>query len=154
LIYPNFVAIEASSSEESAYPCTISWSLDDGTIKTTSIIPDDDWEPWDNVSNEVDIQHLYDQGASAQDVSLELNQDCESKSVFYDPRFYEDELLEKLFQVAAKEFDFELEPIQSLFKNEAIYDALEKRTQELDCDMQLSEDRIKAMLYVYADESS
>ena len=44
--YLSFVAIDASSYEDSAHPVAIAWSSD-GTVKTTLIQPDDDWDDWD-----------------------------------------------------------------------------------------------------------
>ena len=35
--YPHFLAIDASSYEDTAVPVAIAWSLQDGTIKTVLI---------------------------------------------------------------------------------------------------------------------
>ena len=66
--FPLFIDIETSSADDTAFPTSISWSLPDGQLKSVLIIPDDEWEPWDNTDADIDLQHLFDQGVSGPDV--------------------------------------------------------------------------------------
>ena len=78
--FPLFIDIEASTPDSNGFPTSISWSLADGQLKTVLIIPDDDWEPWDNTDPDVDLQHLFDQGVSGPDAIRELNEDLDGQT--------------------------------------------------------------------------
>ncbi len=78
--YPSFVAIDASSYEDSAHPVAIAWSLADGTVKTTLIQPDDDWDDWDFALEDlhgISQDTLYQMGETGWSVIRELEADLD-----------------------------------------------------------------------------
>lgn len=113
---PNFLFIESSSPNEGAFPTTVSWSLEDGSIKSVMVMPDDDWEPWDNHDPEVDLYQLQDMGVSGPDIIRELNEDLDGKTVFVTGYNYDDELVDKLFETYGQEPGFELAQLSELFR--------------------------------------
>jgi hypothetical protein len=152
---PQFFTLEASSPEENAYPIAVAWSLPDGSLKTTTICPDEDWDPLDNHDHNVDLDVLFDQGASPADICLEMNSDLDGCSAFCNFGNYDNELLEKLYESARSEPNFEVEHWQSAFQG-LNADDIEHRfvfkCRELDLYPETSEDRVRVMVFVAADE--
>ncbi len=149
--YPIFVDIEYSTPDEGGFPTSITWSLDNGQIKTVLIMPDDEWDPWDNCDSDIDIQFLYDQGVSGPDVIRELNQDLDGKTIFVDGLDEDETLLELLFETYDQELSFEVAVITQLFMQHNLESLLRQRAElahqnQLDPDS--AEDRVKALLHL------
>jgi len=154
---PVFVDIETSHSDEGGYPTAIAWSLSDGSIKSVQIIPDDEWDPWDNAGADVDVQHLMDQGESGPEIIRELNQDLCGQTVFVDGLDDDEHLLEYLFDTYSNAPDFELASLSQLMPGVDIEDLLTMRQQiasEHQLDIGLLDDNIRAMLFLFKQLSS
>lgn len=151
---PLFFALEASSADENAFPIAAAWSLPDGSIKTTTICPDDEWNPQENCDHNVDLDVLFDQGASPADVCLEMNADLDGNSAFCNFSNYDNELLEKLYESANSEPNFEPEHWKEVFQGINSDDLDQRFTfkcQELDLYPETCEDRVRVMVFVAAE---
>jgi hypothetical protein len=149
--FPSFIDIEFSTPDDGGYPTAISWSLPNGQIKSVLITPDDDWDPWDNTDNEVDIQFLYDQGVSGPDLIRELNLDLDGKTVFVDGLDEDEKLLDLLFETYNNELSFEVATISQLFTGETFESLLAQRTElayENQLDLETIEDNVRSLLYL------
>lgn len=149
--HPLFIDIDASTADENAYPTGVAWSLPDGRIKSVLIVPDDEWEPWENCSPELDVQHLMDQGVSGPDVIREINQDLGGQTVFVDGLDLDESLLELLFEAYDETISFELATISQLHPRHPFEDLLSARQQianEYQFNLDLAEDNIRALLHL------
>tara|TARA_R110000850_G_scaffold89294_3_gene191252 strand:- start:793 stop:1278 length:486 start_codon:yes stop_codon:yes gene_type:complete len=152
--FPLFIDIEASTPDSNGFPTSISWSLADGQLKTVLIIPDDDWEPWDNTDPDVDLQHLFDQGVSGPDAIRELNEDLDGQTVYIDGLDEDERLLEKLFDTYEQSLGFEIATINELFPRHDIENILVMRNEisrDYQLDPELIEDRIRAFIFLVND---
>jgi len=151
MTHPLFIDINASQADDNAFPTSIAWSLPDGTIKSVIISPDSDWDPWDNASPEVDIQHLMDQGVSGPDVIREMNEDLDGQTVFVDGLDEDELLLELLFETYDNTLGFELATISKLNPQYSFEDLLVLRRQiadEYQFNLDLAEENIQALLHL------
>jgi len=151
MTHPLFIDINASHADDNAFPTSIAWSLPDGTIKSVIISPDSDWDPWDNASPDVDIQHLLDQGVSGPDVIREMNEDLDGQTVFVDGLDEDELLLELLFETYDNTFGFELATISKLNSQYTFEELLLIRSQiadEYQFNLDLAEENIQALLHL------
>ena len=105
-MYPHFIAVDASSFEDEAHPVAIAWSLADGTIKTTLIQPEDDWEDWDYALEDlhgITRDTLYQRGETPWSVVREMENDLEQPFLFCEDVERTDLLLEKLYEACGRE---------------------------------------------------
>lgn len=152
--YPSFIDIEFSTPDEGGFPTSISWSLPDGQMKTVLLTPDDDWEPWDNIDGEVDLQFLFDQGVSGPDLIRELNTDLDGKTVFVDGLDEDEALLELLYETYGNELSFEVATITQLFTSHSLEELLTLRNDlglEQQLDLETAEDKVRSMLFLARD---
>ncbi len=152
--FPLFIDIEASTPDENGYPLSISWSLADGQLKSVLIIPDDEWQPWENVDSEVDLQHFFDQGVSGPDVIRELNEDLDGQTVYLDGLDEDEVLLEKLFETYQQSLGFEIATVNELFQKHDIETIIAIRNeiaQEYQLDIELIEDKVRALIFMVND---
>lgn len=149
--FPVFIDIEASTAEETSYPIAISWSLPDGQLKSVLVIPEDEWEPWDNADPGIDVQHLFDHGMTGADIIRELNEDLDGLTVFVDGLDEDERLLEMLFDSFQQSIGFELAVITELFSGHTLENILFMRediAREFQLDLETIEDRIRAHLFL------
>tara|TARA_R110001592_G_scaffold171325_1_gene409614 strand:+ start:14777 stop:15262 length:486 start_codon:yes stop_codon:yes gene_type:complete len=152
--FPLFIDIEASTPDENGFPISISWSLADGQLKSVLIIPDDEWEPWDNIDPGVDLHHLYDQGVSGPDVIRELNEDLDGQTVYIDGLDEDESLLDKLFDTYEQSLGFEIATVNELFPRHNIENILSIRSEiarEYQLDPESIEDRVRAFIFTVND---
>ncbi len=117
--YPQFIAIDATSLSEDAYPVAIAWSLADGQIKTTLIEPEENWQTWDMGLAEahgISPDTLYQRGETAWSVVRELDADLAQPTMYYNPHTdpYISELLMLLYASCERELDIALVPVSAL----------------------------------------
>jgi|GEM_PF-2742612 len=151
MTHPLFIDINTSHADDNAFPTSIAWSLPDGTIKSVIISPDSDWDPWNNASPDVDIQHLMDQGVSGPDVIREMNEDLDGQTVFVDGLDEDELLLELLFETYDNTLGFELATISKLNPQYSFEDLLVIRLQiadEYQFNLGLAEENIQALLHL------
>ncbi len=149
--FPVFIDIDASTFDDNGFPIAIAWSLPDGQLKSVLIIPDDEWDPWENADPHIDLQHLFDQGITGADIVRELNEDLDGQTVFIDGLDEDERLLEKLFDTYQQSMGFELAPMSELFREqdlESILAMREDTAREYQLDMELIEEKIKAMIFM------
>lgn len=149
--FPVCIDIEASSAEDNAFPLVISWSLPDGQLKSVLVIPDDEWDPWENTDAHIDLQLHFDQGSTGADIIRELNEDLDGLTVFVDGLDEDETLLEKLFDTFQQSMGFELAPMTHLFQGKPLDDILDMRHEiaaELQLDLDTIEDRVRAFIFL------
>ncbi len=151
-----FLDIIPSSPDDGMYPTEIAWSLEDGQLKSVLILPDDDWEPWDNASYETDVQHLFDHGETPADIVSELNDDLSGHTVFIDGLDDDTKLLELLFESCNQEPDFELAPVTELFLDDKLETILRLRNEVAatrGLDLHQCADTVKSLIFVASERS-
>ncbi|MDP6189795.1 MAG: hypothetical protein QF872_03205 [Gammaproteobacteria bacterium] len=75
-----FLAIE-TSPEAPHYPVVCAWSLADGSIKTSLVLPADGWPGELCYSDHLEREIILSQGHSVKDVMLEMNDDLDGQWV-------------------------------------------------------------------------
>ena len=154
--FPLFIDIETSSADDTAFPTSISWSLPDGQLKSVLIIPDDEWEPWDNTDADIDLQHLFDQGVSGPDVIWELNEDLDGQTVYVDGLDNDESYIELLFDTYQSSIGFEIATLKDLFPRQNIENILNLRNEiahEYQLDIELIEDKVRSLIFMVNDMS-
>ena len=151
---PIFLDIDVSTPDENGFPTSIAWSLPDGQLKSVFIIPDDEWDPWDNADPDVDLQHLFDHGVSGPDVIRELNEDLDGQTVYVDGLDEDELLLEKLFDTYQQSLGFEIATAQQLITKhnlDTILDLRHVTAREYQLDMESIEDKVRAFIFLVND---
>ncbi|HBS42270.1 MAG TPA: hypothetical protein DEA26_06295 [Oceanospirillales bacterium] len=148
--YPHFIAIDASSREESAFPVAIAWSLENGTIKTALIQPEDDWDDWDYSLEDLHgiSQHtLYQLGETPWSVIRELEHDLEQPLLFSHEPDITQILLERLYDACGRELS-----VETADHSDGISDPQRLHDWQLDhaLDHQPCDERVRLMLMLYA----
>ncbi|MFL0805944.1 MAG: hypothetical protein K6L60_01505 [Oceanobacter sp.] len=108
--YPHFIAIDASSHEDTAHPIAIAWSMADGQIKTTLIQPEDDWQDWDYGLEDlhgISQETLYQRGETCWSVIRELENDLDESYLRTDNAEGTAQLLEQIYEACDKELSLE-----------------------------------------------
>lgn len=149
--YPLFIDIEASSADANGFPTAISWSLPDGQLKSVLIIPDDEWEPWENSDAGLDLQHLIDQGMTGTDIIRELNEDLDGQTVYIDGLDEDERLLDMIFDTFEQSIGFEIASMTELFKPFDLESLLLMRLEialNHQLDLDVIDDRIRALIYL------
>lgn len=149
--FPLFIDIEASNADENSFPIAISWSLPDGQLKSVMVIPDDEWDPWENADAGIDLQHLFEQGMTGNDIIRELNEDLDGQTVFIDGLDDDELLLEKLYDTFQQSMGFELAPLTELFNQHDLESILLMRddiAKDYQLDLEVIEDKIRAFIFL------
>ncbi len=136
---PLFIDVEASSLEENSYPIACAWSLPDGRIKNVLIIPEDDWEDWDVCTEDVhglSREHLFLHGHTCKDVAQEMNEDLDGETVYCHDYYYDQLWIQRLFDAAGSDPQFELAPFSERFPELDEY-ALEDYRRDLQEELNL-----------------
>lgn len=108
--YPHFIAIDASSYEDTSHPIAIAWSMTDGRIKTTLIQPEDHWEEWDYALEElhgINQETLYQRGETCWSVIRELENDLDESYLRTDDADATERLLTQIYEACDKELSLE-----------------------------------------------
>lgn len=111
MTYPHFIALDASSYEETAHPIAIAWSLADGSIKTVLIQPEDDWEDWDYALEDmhgITQDTLYQRGETPWSIIRELEEDLEQPFLHTAHTELTLTLLERIYEACGRELSLEL----------------------------------------------
>ena len=109
--YPCFLAIDASSYEDTAHPVAIAWSLADGTVKTTLIQPDEDWEDWDYALEDlhgITQDTVYERGETPWSVIRELENDIDRPFVQCDEPQRCEVLLQRLYEACGRDLTLDV----------------------------------------------
>lgn len=111
---PLFLDVEYCHTSSHFFPMGVAWSLADGRIKTTLLIPDDDWLPELAEDPDVDLQLLYEQGAPAIEVVREMNEDLDDQEVYCDGLENKEALIDLLFSTVHDQPAFQMASVQTL----------------------------------------
>ncbi|WP_148862489.1 hypothetical protein [Marinobacter fonticola] len=114
---PQFLDIEFVDSDELCFPTAMAWSLEDGSMKTVVIEPDESWLPDDPDSVDVDLRYLQEQGVPLLELARELNEDLSDKTIFVDGLDPDEGLVELLFEAMDMPVPFELATVDHLVKH-------------------------------------
>ncbi|TNC82885.1 MAG: hypothetical protein C9356_00050 [Oleiphilus sp.] len=148
-----FIDLTPSSPDEQGFPTEIAWSLSSGEIKSVLVLPDEDWEPWENCDFDTDVQHLMDQGVTAADIVRELNDDLNGQTVYVDGLDDDPGLLEKLFEACGEDLAFELATLSQLYpdlESESLYTLRMEIAEENNLEIRHSEGAIHSLLLLNA----
>lgn len=148
--YPQFIALD-SSNGDNAFPIAISWSLADGQLKSTLIIPSDEWEPWDNNLSAYDTAYLIDHGATCPEILQELVADLDSHELFSSDLEHDLALLEQICQSCTQERDMELLPFQLAFEqhsSEVLWREYDARSEHHGSDLSDCEGRVRTLVFL------
>lgn len=127
---PRFLDIEYCQTDDTVFPTAISWSLEDGRLKTVVIAPDDSWIPEDGDLGDVDLRYLEEQGVPIIELARELHQDLPDQTVYTDGMDPDEILIDLIFNAVAMEPPFELAPLTELITH-LDADSLEDRRRQL-----------------------
>ena len=148
----NFLAIE-TSPEAPYYPVACAWSLADGSIKTSLVLPADDWPSQLCYSDHLDLGTIMSQGHSVKDVMLEMNDDLDGQWVLchadYTPAGSFDLIAEAIdihpaFEWGASSAD--METVLGDYWREELQDL----SFELGLDLSQAEDQVRVMQLCWA----
>ncbi|MDX1597568.1 hypothetical protein [uncultured Marinobacter sp.] len=143
---PRFLDIEYCQTDDTVFPTAISWSLEDGRLKTVVIAPEDSWIPEDGDLGDVDLLYLEEQGVPLIELARELHQDLPDQTVFTDGMDPDDILVDLIFTAVNMEAPFELAPITELITTFDT-DSLEDRRRQLLFDEGLEPTRAENCVY-------
>jgi len=127
---PRFLDIEYCQTDTSVFPTAMSWSLEDGRLKTVVIAPDDSWIPEDGELGDVDLLYLEEQGVPLIELAQELHQDLPDQTVYTDGMDPDEILVDLIFTAVAMDAPFELAPITELITT-VDGDSLDDRRRQL-----------------------
>jgi len=102
-----FIAIE-TCPEPPYYPVAAAWTLDDGSIKSSLILPDDNWPHHLCYSGHLNEETIASVGHSVKDVLIEMNVDLDACHVVGHADFAPRQALEHLTEALDIELAFEL----------------------------------------------
>lgn len=149
---PIFISLDVVDDNTRVVPVAIAWSLPDGQIKTTLIQPDQGWEI-DAISlGQIDIDTLYDQGATPAEIVTEMNLDFDENTVFCFDEYQDTPGLDTLFDAINDEAGFEVSSWLSAFQGantEAIFETADWISELNNLDLSIAEDRVKRMLLTF-----
>lgn len=148
-----FLHVETNVFDESGFPVSIAWSMPDTRIKSVLIIPEDEWlDDLDDQASprNLDLENLYNQGASAIDIVREIERDLDGHYVYLTDSANQEALLEKLFDAAGADLPFEPQPAGDLFhlSEGELLRELDRIQLENHLDRQSSHDSVMALLFL------
>ncbi len=152
--YPHFIAIDGSSYEEEAHPIAIAWSLDDGSIKTTLVQPEDDWEDWDYALEDlhgITQDTLFQRGETGWSVIRELEHDLEQPFLIAEDMERVTQLLDKLYDSCGREVSMEIGRLSDEISNAS---SITELYEDLDFSHQPCDERVRLMLELWARDNT
>ena len=111
---PRFLDIEYCQTDDTLFPTAMSWSLEDGRLKTVVIAPQDSWIPEDGDLGDIDLLYLEETGVPVIELARELHQDLPDQTVFTDGMDPDEILVDLIFTAVSMEAPFEIAPITEL----------------------------------------
>lgn len=152
---PRFLDIEYCQTDEALFPVAISWSLDDGRMKTVVIEPDDSWFDDDSLPVDLDRRYLEEQGVPLIEIARELHQDLPDQTVYVDGLDPDEILVDQMFTAVEMEAPFEIASISELIPGLPAQELEDRRRQLLfdhGLDPQLPESGVYALLLLAREE--
>ena len=152
---PRFLDIEYCQTEDTLFPVAISWSVENGQMKTVVIAPDDAWIPEDGDLGDFDLLYLEEQGAPLIEIVHELHQDLPDMTVYVDGMDPDEVLVDLIFTAVDSEAPFEIVSIDSLVTTLSREELDDRRRQLLadeGLEPQLPENGVYALLLIAREE--
>ncbi|MDC9720719.1 MAG: hypothetical protein PSN46_08360 [Gammaproteobacteria bacterium] len=147
-----FIAVE-TCPESPYYPISAAWTLPDGSIKSSFILPDDNWPPHLCYSDRISDEAITSMGHSVKDVLLEMNLDLDASHVVGHRDFALSQALEHLVDALDIELAFEIstttQDISELLGHDW-RDELEDLAHETGLDLLQAEDQVRLMQLCWA----
>lgn len=146
---PRFLDIEYCQTEDALFPVAISWSLEDGRMKTVVIAPEDSWIPEDAELGDIDLDYLEEQGVPPIELAHELHQDLPDQTVYVDGLDPDEILVDMIFTAVAMDAPFEIVGMEELFpsmEQEELQDRREQLLFDHGLEPQLPESGVLALL--------
>ena len=114
---PIIIDVEASGLGAVSYPIEVGIALDDDTKYCSLILPAPDWEHWDNDAEKVhritrDILQTY--GKPIREVTSQLNELLEGKTVYTDGWVVDKPWLTTLYFEAQMDMSFRVSPLEMI----------------------------------------
>lgn len=114
---PIIIDVEASGFGGTSYPIEVGIALDDDTKYCSLILPDSEWDHWDDDAEKVhriarDILETY--GRPVQEVAAHLNQLLEGKTLYTDGWVVDKPWLTTLFHKAQMSMNFRVSPLEMI----------------------------------------
>ena len=153
---PNFLDIEYCQTDDALFPIAISWSLDDGRMKTVVIAPDDAWLADDDDLPDVDLRYLHEQGVPLIELAQVLHEDLPDRTVYVDGLDPDEILVDLIFDAVSLDCPFEVAHIQELMPNINRAELEDRRRDILfsnGLDPQLPENGVYALLLLAQEEN-
>lgn len=149
---PIFISLDVVDDYHRVIPVAIAWSLPDGQIKSTLIRPDQHWEI-DAISlANVDLDTMFEQGATPAEIVTEMNLDFDDNTVYCFDEYQDIPALDTLFEAINDEAGFELLAWSTAFtgaSSDQIFETANWISELNNLDLSVAEDRVKRMLLSY-----
>jgi len=152
---PRFLDIEYCQTEDALFPVAMSWSVENGQMKTVVIAPDDAWIPEEGDLGDVDLLYLEEQGVPLIEIVHELHQDLPDMTVYVDGMDPDEVLVDLIFTAVDSEAPFEIVSIESLVTSLTREELDDRRRQLLideGLEPQLPENSVYALLLIAREE--
>ena len=150
-----FIAVE-TCPESPYYPIVAAWTLPDGSIKSSLILPDDNWPPHLCYSDHISDETITALGHSVKEVLFEMNDDLDASHVVGHGDFSPTEGLEHLVDALDIELSFEISTKQEDIKEllgDDWRDELQDLAHETGLDLLQAEDQVRLMQLCWARRS-
>lgn len=152
---PVFLALDASSAGDNAFPTAIAWSLPNGQVKDALIIPDDDWDDEDAVDRDFYLQSqtIESYGYTPKDIVTELFRDWDPFTIFHTHQpIQQTQLFIKLLESCGFDAEPTIEPLLQLFDqwdDDQLHDESHLISVELGLQNQGCENLVRIWLNIY-----
>lgn len=111
---PHFLDIEFYQNDDLFFPTAMTWSLDDGRMKTVVIEPDESWLPIDAELAEEELRYLREQGVPLIELARALHEDLPDQQVYTDGLDPDETLVDLIFDAVGMPVPFEIAPLDDL----------------------------------------
>lgn len=118
---PIVIDCEASSLNQESYPIEVGFVMPDETVQSYLIRPVRGWTDWNEESSKIHNiprDSLFKDGLSVVDVATILNEQLANQICYSDSVFHETFWIDRLFQAAKMDRNFEIQNLFFLFGNQ------------------------------------
>ncbi|MBB1486061.1 hypothetical protein [Oceanospirillum sediminis] len=119
--FPIFIDFECSSPDDDGFPIAVCWSLPDGQVKSTLIIPEDHWLQGQSYlfdDERISLDDLMMHGVSPLEVIREMQSDIDTDTVYSDGLGEDEHWLEMMFSAYGNEASFHITAAPLLYNIE------------------------------------
>jgi hypothetical protein len=116
--HPPIIAFEANTPDETGYPVSVTWTLPSGEIKSSLIIPDEEWQDEEEVQGswmDFDPDFLDVEGHAAKAILEEMQRDLAGETLFTPDIALTQQCMQRLYEAVDSVSDWKCLPIFELF---------------------------------------